>query len=229
MVEAIYRTLWHSWVTFPNKIITCNLLRSTHNKASQRPTVRMQHCWETGMGPQYVRGYLVGGWELYSFCPLNQESWIQHLFIWMNFKWSRSKCQSEMTKFDIWSFYRAILWLAFSFKDFMYIYLHQSKKKKSGSGSFSVSAWAAVISTSKPLAGAPAAGEVVACRMITMCPWKKVTEACSSTLGVWTLSGQISYASIWLSVKFQAADSRWVLDQFSLMDKILIKAGVIVC
>lgn len=116
----------------------------------------------------------------------------------------------------------------------MYIYPHQVKKKKKVDlkcwpGSFSVSAWAAVISTSEPLAGAPAAGEVVACRMITMCPWKKVTEACSSTLGVWTLSREISYASIWLSVKFQAADSRWALDQLSLMDKILIKVGVIVC
>lgn len=74
VVEAIYRTLWHGWVTFPNKIITCNLLRSTHNKASQIPTVQMQHCWETGMGPQYVRGYLVvGGGVVFLF----------FLFLWI--------------------------------------------------------------------------------------------------------------------------------------------------
>lgn len=45
-------------------------------------------------------------------------------------------------------------------------------------------------------------------RMITVCSWKELTEACSSTLGVWTLSKEICYASILLSVKFQTADSR---------------------
>lgn len=48
-------------------------------------------------------------------------------------------------------------------------------------------------------------------KMITVCSWREVTEACSSTLGVWTLSKEICYDSISLSVKFQTAESRWLV------------------
>lgn len=64
MVAVIYQSLQHGWVTFPNKIITCNLLCSTHTikyiiHMWNLLNVQMQHSCGKSTALQYVSRYLM--------------------------------------------------------------------------------------------------------------------------------------------------------------------------
>lgn len=102
--------------------------------------------------------------------------------------------------------------------------------------------WAAVIGTRKNSGCSSCSwcGGGVFGRMITVCSCEEVTEACSCTRGLWTLTREICYASIslsarqipngwWRNLLLREVDrviggySRWVEEQQPLIAKFLIK------